>query len=582
MPRGSAEEQGVVMRDFDLVVRGGTVVDGSGGEPRTADVAVAGGVVAEVGRVDGRGAREVDADGAVVTPGFVDVHTHYDGQVSWDERLAPSSINGVTTAVMGNTGVGFAPVGAADHDRLIELMEGVEDIPGTALQEGITWEWETFPQYMDVLGRRAYDIDVAAQVPHAALRVFVMGERATAYEQATPEEIERMAELAREAVAAGARGFSTSRLVNHKSASGELTPSYDAGADELIAIARAIGTTGKGVLQLVSDMHHGVDAELAMMREMVAVSGRPLSFSLGVSGAPPERARTMLDRLTDAHEAGLAIRAQVPARGIGLLFGLQCTLHPFLENPVWRRMADLPAHEQATRMADPAVKAEMLAAQRLVQTTPNVTNGQFIYRYDDMFELGEPPDYEPSPDSSVTARALRAGCSAEEVVYDIFAGSGGAGMVYLFLGGYSRHTFETIYELLTHPCTIPGLSDGGAHVGSICDGSYPTTLLQHWVRDRDGARLDLSFAVQRQARDTARAVGFTDRGQLAPGFKADINVIDMDALRVHSPKMHYDLPAGGKRLLQHVEGYVHTFVGGVETYCEGEPTGALPGRLVRS
>jgi N-acyl-D-aspartate/D-glutamate deacylase len=576
----SSEREDVVAK-FDVVIRAGTIVDGTGGPPRTGDVAVDRGVVVEVGEVSGTGTREVNADGALVAPGFVDIHTHYDGQASWDERLQPSALNGVTTVVMGNCGVGFAPATVGDHDRLIELMEGVEDIPGVALREGLTWEWESFPEYLEALARRTYDIDVAAQVPHAALRVFAMGERASAYAQATPEEIGVMAELAREAVAAGAMGFSTSRALNHKSSSGELTPSYDAGAEELIAIARAIGQTGKGVLQMASDFHPGTDVEFAMMREMVKASGRPLSFSLAQSSSLPGRHRMMLDLLTEANEAGLCIRGQVPARGIGILLGLQCTLHPFMVNPVWLRISTLPPHEQAARMLDPALKAEMLAAQNSEQT-PNISSGQFINQFAGMYELTDPPDYEPTLDTSITARAMRAGCSPEEVIYDIFARSGGTGMIYLFVGGYGAHTFDATYELLTHPFTIPGLSDGGAHVCSVCDGSFPTTLLQHWVRDRDGARLELPFVVQRQARDTALAVGLTDRGQIAPGFKADLNVIDLPALRIHRPEMHYDLPAGGKRLHQRVDGYKHTFVNGVETYRDGEPTGALPGRLVRS
>jgi N-acyl-D-aspartate/D-glutamate deacylase len=569
------------MSEFDLVIRAGTVVDGSGAPPRRADVAVDGGLVVEVGHVSGTGRQEVDADGAIVAPGFVDVHTHYDGQATWDARLQPSSWNGVTTAVMGNCGVGFAPVESSDHDRLIELMEGVEDIPGIALQEGLQWDWKSFPDYLDVLATRHYDMDVAAQLPHAALRVFAMGERASAYERATEAEIDRMAALARQAVEAGAIGFSTSRLSNHKSAAGDLTPTYDAGADELVAIARAIGQTGKGVLQIVSDFHTEVDNEFQMMREMVSVSGRALSFSLAQSSAAPLGHREMLQLLTEANAAGLPIRGQVPARGIGLLMGLQNTLHPFMLNPVWQHLRNLSVSEQAARMSDPALRAQILAAQ-VSDRSPKMTNGGFINQYGQMYEFTDPPNYEPSLDSSITARAERLGRWPEDVAYDALIASEGRGMLYLFIGGYGPTSFDATYELLTHPHTIPGLSDGGAHVGSICDGSFPTTLLQHWVRDRVGPRLDLAFVIKRQSRDTARAMGFTDRGELVPGLRADINVIDMDAVRVRLPEMHYDLPAGGKRLLQRVEGYKHTFVNGTETYRDGQPTGALPGRLVRS
>jgi N-acyl-D-aspartate/D-glutamate deacylase len=569
------------MSEFDLVIRAGTVVDGTGAAPRRADVAVDGGLVVEVGHVSGTGRQELDADGAIVAPGFVDVHTHYDGQATWDARLQPSSWNGVTTAVMGNCGVGFAPVESDDHDRLIELMEGVEDIPGIALQEGLQWDWKSFPQYLDVLAARRYDMDVAAQLPHAALRVFAMGDRASAFERATEDEVDRMAELARQAVEAGAIGFSTSRLANHKSATGDLTPTYDAGADELVAIARAIGETGKGVLQVVSDFRTEVDNEFRMMQDMVRVSGRSLSFSLAQSSAAPLRHREMLQRLTEANAAGLAIRGQVPVRGIGLLMGLQNTLHPFMLNPVWQQLRDLPVAEQAARMSDPEVRAEILAVQ-LSDRSPNMTNGGFINQYNQMYEFTDPPNYEPSLDSSITARADRVGRRPEDVAYDALIASEGRGMLYLFIGGYGPTSFDATYELLTHPHTIPGLSDGGAHVGSICDGSFPTTLLQHWVRDRPGPRLDLAFVIQRQSRDTARAMGFTDRGELIPGLRADINVIDMDTVRVRLPEMHYDLPGGGKRLLQRVEGYKHTFVNGIETYRDGQATGALPGRLVRS
>jgi N-acyl-D-aspartate/D-glutamate deacylase len=566
------------MTEFDLVVRAGTVVDGNGGPPRRADVAVSGGVVREVGRVSGRGRRELDADGAVVAPGFVDIHTHYDGQATWDQQLQPSSWHGVTTVVMGNCGVGFAPAVAKDHDRLIELMEGVEDIPGTALHEGLSWDWESFPQYLDTLDARTYDLDIAAQVPHAALRVLAMGERAAAYVVATEAEIEVMARLSREAVEAGALGFSTSRVLNHKSVTGERTPSFEAGAEELIEIARAIGRTGKGVLQVVTE-YSDPEADFRLMRAMVKAAGRPLSVSLGQPHARPELYRQALELLTVANADGIPIKAQVPARGIGVLMGLQCTLHPFVMNPVWQQLAELPVAAQAERMADPAVKAAVLAAQSGVQN-PDVTNGRFIYQYQHMFELTDPPDYEPSPDSTVLARAASTGRSPEDVAYDVMLASEGRGMLYLIISAYAYGSLDVVRELLTHEYTVPGLSDGGAHVGSICDGSFPTTLLQHWVRDRSNG-LDLPFVIQRQCRDTARVVGLRDRGQLVPGFKADINVIDMEELRLHRPEMHYDLPAGGKRLLQRVDGYKHTIVSGVETYHDGESTGERPGRLVR-
>jgi N-acyl-D-aspartate/D-glutamate deacylase len=564
------------MTEHDLVVRAGTVVDGTGGPPRTADVAVQDGRIVEVGRVDGRGRREITADGAVVAPGFVDIHTHYDGQATWESRLQPSSWHGVTTVVMGNCGVGFAPVEPVHHDRLIELMEGVEDIPGIALHEGLRWDWRTFPEYLDALDALPHDVDMAAQVPHAALRVQAMGERAAAHEEATPEEIALMARLAREGVEAGALGFSTSRTLNHKSISGELTPSYAVGADELVAIATAVGETGRGVFQLVSDFPDP-EAEFALIRAMVARSGRPLSASLVQSPVAPAMHREVL-RLIDAAQAdGLPILAQVAARPVGMLLGLHNTLNPFMTNPVWRQLADLSPEEQAARMAEPRLRSEIVAAQTGEKDRSRL-GGTLIHRYELMYELADPPNYEPSASESIAARAQRAGVSPVEIAYDVVAGGG---MLYLTSLNYADGNLDAAHEMLTHRHTVPGLSDGGAHVGTICDGSFPTTLLQHWTRDRDGARLDLPFVVQRQARDTARAVGLLDRGVLAPGYRADLNVIDMDALRLHRPEVRYDLPAGGRRLLQRADGYRHTVVAGQETYRDGEPTDALPGRLVR-
>jgi N-acyl-D-aspartate/D-glutamate deacylase len=567
------------MSEFDLVIRGGTVVDGSGSAPRVADVAVSDGQVREVGRISGAGRQEIDADGAVVAPGFVDIHTHYDGQATWDQRLQPSCWHGVTTVVMGNCGVGFAPVAEGDQDRLIELMEGVEDIPGTALHEGLTWTWRSFPEYLDVLDKRAYDLDIAAQVPHAALRVRVMGERAAAHERATREEIEQMGRLAKEAVEAGAIGFSTSRTLSHKSVSGQLIPSYDADAEELVAIARAIGETGTGVLQIVSDFPDP-EVEFGLMQDMVRESGRPLSFSLGQRHSVPEYYKEALARLTAANEAGLPMKAQVPVRPIGIMLGLQCTLHPFMLNPVWQRISDRPVAEQAARMSDPAFRSQLLAAQTS-RVNPSLIGGQLIHRWHDMYELTDPPEYEPSPDRSIEALAAKQHCRPEELAYDLLIRSAGRGMIYLVMSGYAYGSLDVLHTMLTHEHTVPGLSDGGAHVGTICDGSFATTLLQHWVRDRSHDRLELPFVIQRQARDTARAVGLTDRGELRPGFKADINVIDIDELRLHQPEMHFDLPGGGRRFLQRVDGYKHTIVSGTETYRDGEPTGELPGRLAR-
>ncbi|WAX58357.1 amidohydrolase family protein [Jatrophihabitans cynanchi] len=567
------------MSEFDLVIRGGCVVDGTGAAARSADVAVTGGTVREVGRVGGLGRREVDASGAVVAPGFVDIHTHYDGQATWDSRLAPSSWHGVTTVVMGNCGVGFAPSHTYDHDRLIELMEGVEDIPGSALHEGLAWNWSSFAEYLDALDARTFDIDVAAQVPHAALRVWAMGERASAREVADDIEIAAMAELAADAVEAGAFGFTTSRTLNHKSVTGELIPSYEAPDNELVAIAAAIGRTGKGVLQLVTDFPD-VAADFELMTAMTAASGRPLSVSLGQRHDTPETYREVLRQLRRANEAGHRMRGQVPARGIGLLLGLQCTLHPFMLNPVLRQLASLPVDHQAFRMRDPAVKAAALVAQdELVDE--NLVGGRLIHRYAQMYELSDPPNYEPDPRTSIAARAEQVGRAPQELAYDLIAAGDGTTMLYLISSNYAYGSLDVVRELLTDPYTVPGLSDGGAHVGTICDASFPTTLLQHWARDRTNG-IALEDVIRRQCRETARTVGLIDRGVLAPGFKADINVIDLDGLRLYPPAMTFDLPGGGRRLSQRTEGYAYTFVRGELTYAAGRSTDALPGRLLRS
>ncbi|WP_067650901.1 N-acyl-D-amino-acid deacylase family protein [Nocardia harenae] len=564
------------MAEYDLVIRGGSVVDGNGGPPRTADVAVVGDRIAEVGRVDGTGKREIQADGAVVAPGFVDIHTHYDGQATWDSRLQPSSWHGVTTVVAGNCGVGFAPAKPEHHDRLIDLMEGVEDIPGIALHEGLSWDWLTFPEYMDLLEKRSFDIDLAVQVPHAALRVHAMGDRAAAREEATPEEIALMAKIAAEAVQAGALGFSTSRTLNHKSVDGQLTPSYGSGADELVAIARAVGQTGTGVLQFVSDFPEP-EQEFQLIREMVTASGRPLSYSLLQFPFDTDKHKTLLALTDEAQRAGMPIQAQVAVRGVGLLIGLENTLNPFMLNSVWQQLADLRPAEQAARMRDPELRSAILSAQTLEKERGRL-GGALIHKYELMYELGDPPNYEPSPEDSIAARAAREGREPVELAYDIIARGD---MLNVMSANYRFGNLDDVYDMLRHPYALPGLSDGGAHVGTICDGSFPTTLLTHWVRDRDGARLELPYVIQRQARDTARAVGLTDRGVLAPGLRADLNVIDIENLRLHRPEVRFDLPAGGKRLLQRVDGYLHTVVAGQETYTDGAETDALPGKLVR-
>jgi len=561
------------MAEFDLVVRRGTLVDGTGAPGRRADVAVTDGRIAEVGRIDGRGTREVDADGALVLPGFVDIHTHYDGQALWDSSLTPSAWHGVTTVVMGNCGVGFAPVRPDDHDRLIELMEGVEDIPGTALHEGLDWSWDSFPAYLDALDRRARDVDIATQVPHGPLRLHVMGERGANREPATADDIAAMAALATEAVRAGALGFTTSRTVNHKSSRGEHTPSLTAAADELVGIASALGALGTGVLQVISDFDDPA-AEFALLRSMAEASGRPLSVSLMQSHVTPDTWRDILSRLEVANAEGLVMRAQVGARGIGVVLGLSCRLHPFAACPSFAPLGDLAPSEMARRMADPELRARVLAE---AATMPP----GLLMRYEAMFELADPPDYEPEPSASIAARAAQQGRLPAELAWDLLRADDGSALLYAPVMNYSAGNLDAVGEMLTHPNTVPGLSDGGAHVGTISDASFPTTLLAHWGRDRSRGRIDLPLLVARQCRATAAAVGLLDRGVVAPGYRADLTVVDPSTVRVRRPQMVADLPAGGHRLLQGADGYLHTFVAGIETYAAGQATGARPGRLIR-
>ena len=554
----------------DLVIRGGTVIDGTGADAVTADVAITDGVVTEVGRVDGEARRTLDADGLLVTPGFVDLHVHYDGQATWDERMWPSSWHGVTTIVAGNCGVGFAPVRPADHDRLIELMEGVEDIPGAALHEGIQWRWQSFGEFLDALDGRAYDMDVATQVPHGALRLHVMGERGAAREAATPEDIAEMARLAAAGIEAGGLGFTTSRTMNHRTSRGELTPTLTAAEDELVGIASAIGATGRGVLQVVSDFVD-VDAEFDLFRTMAERSGRPLSFSLGV--LDHHRRERLLELLEQANEEGVPMRGQASARAIGILLGLQCTLHPFLGNPAMAEVAAAAPAEQARAMADPAFRARVLEH---ASRAPGM-----LAAWDRMYELGDPPEYEPDPSTSLAARAAREGRDPADLAYDLVAGDQGRTLLYMPIINWLDGNLDAVRSMLAHEHTVPGLSDGGAHVGTICDASFPTTLLSLWGRDRAEGRLPLPFLVQRQTRDTARTVGLLDRGVLAPGYLGDCNLIDFDALQPRRPEVHFDLPAGGRRLLQRADGYVATVKRGAVTYERGEATDALPGRLVR-
>lgn len=566
------------MAEHDLVIRGGFMVDGSGAPGHEADIAIQNGKIAEVGEGLAAGAEEIDARGKLVAPGFVDIHTHYDGQVTWGDALSPSSNHGVTTAIMGNCGVGFAPVRSADHDRLIRLMEGVEDIPFPVLSEGLPWNWESFPDYLDSLDGRAFDIDFGAQLPHAALRVYVMGDRGANREDASDADIAAMAALAKTAVEAGALGFSTSRTLNHRTSDGQPTPTLTASEKELTGIAMALGEAGKGVLQFVSDFDDP-QKEAAMLRRIVERSGRPLSVSLAQADVSPEGWRHLLAEIESAAASGLDMRAQVGPRPVGVLLGLELTLNPFSGHPVYQSIAREPFEKRVHMLSDPAFQ------QRLLNDQPDADNPfvrSILRNFGKMFVLGDPPDYEPTEDKTVAALAKARGTTPEAVALDLMLADDGRGMIYLPFLNYAQGNLDPVKAMLESPASLPGLSDGGAHVGMICDGSFPTTLLTHWARDRTrGDKLPLEFLIKRQCRDTAAWVGLKDRGLLQKGYRADLNIIDYDGLKLHTPHIVHDLPAGGRRLMQHADGYEATVVAGQVIQRHGEATGAKPGRLVR-
>ncbi len=566
------------MAQYELVIRGGTVFDGTGAPGIQADIAIKDGKIAEIGQIDGKGTDEIDATGKIVTPGFVDIHTHYDGQVCWSDRLDPSSLHGVTTAVMGNCGVGFAPVRTTDHDRLIRLMEGVEDIPFPVLTEGLPWKWESFPDYLDFLSTRVFDIDIAAQLPHAALRVYVMGERGANREEATPEDIAEMAKLAGDAVKAGALGFSTSRTLNHRTSDGQPTPTLTAAEDELLGIAAALKEADAGVLQFVSDFNDP-EKEAAMLRRLVEASGRPLSVSLAQSDLAPDGWKLLLGAIEKARSEGVPMLAQVCGRPVGVLLGLTLTMNPFSAHPVYQTIADKPLDERLAALRDPAFREQLLNDQ---PDPDNVFAKAVLKRFDRMFLLGDPPNYEPDEDRMLANMARQRGLTPEALALDLMLENDGKAMLYFPFLNYAQNSLDPSHAMLSSPATVPGLSDGGAHVGMICDGSFPTSMLTHWTRDRSrGDKLPLEFIIKRQTQDTARAVGLLDRGVLAPGYRADVNIIDYDNLTLHAPEVIYDLPAGGRRLTQRADGYDTTIVRGEIIRRNGKFTEARPGRLVR-
>ncbi len=564
----------------DLVIRGGTVIDGTGAPPREADVAIEGGRITELGRVAARGREEIDARGRCVTPGFVDIHTHYDGQAVWDSHLAPSAWHGVTTAVMGNCGVGFAPCRAGDRDRLIELMEGVEDIPGPILHEGLDWRWETFPEYLDALDAKPRDIDICALLPHGAVRVHVMGERGLNLENANQADIARMREITAEAVRAGAFGVSTSRTISHKTLKGDPTPTLRAQEEELKGLAEGLRDAGGGLLELVSDWNTPDPAtEFGIVRRVVEATGQRVLFSLTARHDRTEAWKELLAMSDAAAAQGLPIRPVFPPRPIGILLGLQGSQNPFSGCTFYKEIAHLPAPQRAAAMRDPAVRARILSEDRITGSNfPLITRLSF----ERMFPFGAPPDYAPPKEASIAAIAAREGRSAEEVAYDILTANDGADFIFAPLTNFHDYTLSASAECLRHPNAIAGLSDGGAHVGFISDGSFPTFLLTYWARDAKEQVFPVEEIVRRLTSDTARAAGLADRGVLRPGMKADVNVFDLASLGLEAPRMVSDLPAGGRRLLQRARGFDATIVAGAITYRGGEATGALPGRLVRA
>jgi N-acyl-D-aspartate/D-glutamate deacylase len=564
----------------DLVIRGGQVIDGTGTPARQADIAIDNGIITEVGDVRASGREEIDAAGALVAPGFVDIHTHYDGQVIWDSDLSPSSWHGVTTIVMGNCGVGFAPVRPDRHEFLISVMEGVEDIPGAALSEGVSFDWETFPEYLDAVEAIPHSIDIGAQMPHSALRVYVMGDRGRDHDEvATDEEIAEMRRLTREALDAGALGFTTSRTINHRDRDGNQIPTLTSAPAELWGISQALTGHEAGHMEIVSDFRD-LDVEFEIFEGMTEAAGSRLSVLLSQDDRAPEKWREVLDRINNARADGQDITAQIAARPITLLLGLQSSMHPFITCPTYRReLADLDLDERVERMRDPEMRATLIAEH--ADRTRGMS-GMIAQSFHKMFPLGDPPDYEPPPETSVLGRSLEAGVEPVELAYDTLLSRNGRELMLFPLANFADGNHDALREMNLAEGTLPGLSDGGAHCGVICDASFPTYMLTHWARDRDrGERLPLEYLVQRQCRDTARQVGLEDRGTLERGMIADVNVIDFDRLKLRPPEMVHDLPAGGRRLVQRADGYVATIKSGEVIFREGEATGLHPGQLLR-
>ncbi|ASJ90324.1 N-acyl-D-amino-acid deacylase family protein [Porphyrobacter sp. CACIAM 03H1] len=563
--------------EHDWVIRAATIADGTGGDLFEGDIAIRQGRIAAIGKVAGRGAEEIDAKGKIVTPGFIDVHTHYDGQCIWAEELSPSSSHGVTSAVMGNCGVGFAPCRRADHEMLINVMEGVEDIPGVVMTEGLDWDWETFPEYLDKVAAGKRDIDVAAYLPHSPLRVYAMGARGAAREAATGDDLALMRRLTAEAMQAGALGFATSRLSIHKTADGAAIPTFDTDIAELEAIGRGMADAGAGTFQVVLDAFVGWDKEYPVIDRMIAASGRPATFTLASGNDGPPRWRRVLEMLERTNAAGGVAHAQVMPRPIGLIAGLELTVHPFVLCPSWAKIAHLPIPEQVAAMRDPTLRAALLSED----FTPGHPFNELARNWRWLFPLDNPPDYAPPAHMSMAGQAAARGCTPQEVAYDRLLATEGRGLFLAALGNYENASLGSAHEMLRHPYCVPGLGDGGAHYGAICDASYSTYLLTEFVQKDGPLKLGLAEAVHMLSAKAARAVGFADRGTLHVGGRADLNVIDLDRLTLHLPEVVRDLPAGGRRLHQRATGYEATMVAGEVIRRFDESTGARPGKLVR-
>lgn len=567
------------MSTYDMVVRGGTVVDGSGSEPLQADIAIKDGLIAAIGMGLEAGKEEIDAKGYMVTPGFVDVHTHYDGHVTWENRLSPSSYHGVTTAVMGNCGVGFAPCKPRDRDSLIRLMDGVEDIPFPVLAEGLPWAWESFPQFLDFIGSRQFDMDVAGYLPHAALRVFVMGERGVNREPATEDDLQKMCQLLGEALDAGAIGVATSRTLFHRSSDGRPIPTLDASDGELQALAAVMKEKGKGVFQIVEDLHEP-GRDLSPLVEIARVAGRPVTFSIGSANTGPFFWPELLKELSAANAEGLVMKGQILPRAIGMLLGHELTLNPFYTTATYQAMQALPLEERLAKLREPDIRAQILSEPP--DPDPALVLGRSVRNFDYMFVLGDPPDYEQPWERSIAGRAQDMGITPEELAYDLMLEGERGSSLYLAMGNYADGNLDAVGTMLGHPHIVPGLGDGGAHAATICDGSYSTYALTHWARDRTRGQFPVAQIVKDLSYSTAQLMGLTDRGLLEVGRKADINVIDFEQLSLHAPETTYDLPSNGCRVIQRATGYVATLVNGVPVYRNGEATGALPGRLIRA